>query len=82
MVIQLVFKVLVTPGITTSTRRKEQIYEICQKHGIIILEDDPYYYLQYDYDNLQKSYFSMDVDGRVLRFDSLSKIVSAGILLV
>ena len=67
-------------GITTTTKRKQEIYKICQKHNIIILEDDPYFYLQYDYENLQKSYFSMDLDGRVLRFDSLSKVVSAGMI--
>jgi kynurenine/2-aminoadipate aminotransferase len=41
-----------------------------------LLEDDPYYYLQFH--NAIPSYFSLDVDGRVLRFDSLSKIISAG----
>jgi kynurenine/2-aminoadipate aminotransferase len=41
-----------------------------------LLEDDPYYYLQFH--NSIPSYFSLDTDGRVLRFDSLSKIISAG----
>jgi len=26
--------------------RKEQIYELAQKYNFLILEDDPYYYLQ------------------------------------
>lgn len=80
---------LKSKGITTSQKRKQKVYEIAQKHNLIILEDDPYYYLQYpssttpttkDHltEHLTPSYFSMDTDGRVLRFDSFSKILSAG----
>jgi kynurenine/2-aminoadipate aminotransferase len=57
--------------------RKKEIYEIASRHNVIILEDDPYYYLQYDYP-LTPSYFSLDTDGRVMRFDSFSKVLSAG----
>jgi kynurenine/2-aminoadipate aminotransferase len=46
----------------------------------VIIEDDPYYYLQYKvgepprgYNNLGESYLSMDTDGRVIRLDSFSK---------
>ena len=48
------------------------------------MEDDPYFYLQVlflDYIKFNSyipSYFSMDLDSRVLRFDSLSKVLSAG----
>ena len=34
-------------GMVTSLRRKQQIYQICSEHDIVIIEDDPYYYLQY-----------------------------------
>ena len=27
--------------------RKEQIYAICQEYDVIIVEDDPYWYLQF-----------------------------------
>ena len=31
----------------TTLERKRRIYEICSEHDIVIIEDDPYYYLQY-----------------------------------
>ncbi|KAJ3189522.1 hypothetical protein HDU85_003153 [Gaertneriomyces sp. JEL0708] len=67
-------------GTSTTSDRKRRIYEIASKHNIIILEDDPYYYLQFN-EPKGPTYFSMDVDQRVLRFDSLSKIFSAGMRL-
>jgi DNA-binding transcriptional MocR family regulator len=27
--------------------RKGEIYSICSEYGVVIIEDDPYYYLQY-----------------------------------
>eukprot|EP00842_Homolaphlyctis_polyrhiza_P000867 jgi/Hompol1/1781/HPOL_002758-RA len=63
-------------GVSTTLERKRQIYAIARKYNLLILEDDPYYYLQFD--ERTPSYFALDVDGRVLRFDSFSKIVSAG----
>ena len=34
-------------GASLSLDRKEKIYALAQKHGLIILEDDPYYYMQF-----------------------------------
>lgn len=34
-------------GGVLSTRRRKEIYALCQKYDIIIIEDDPYWYLQY-----------------------------------
>lgn len=34
-------------GCTTSDDRRKQIYKICRAYDVWILEDDPYYYLQY-----------------------------------
>lgn len=31
----------------TTLERKQRIYQICSEHDIVIIEDDPYYYLQY-----------------------------------
>ncbi|KAF9429111.1 hypothetical protein BGZ76_001798 [Entomortierella beljakovae] len=64
-------------GVSQTLERKKEIYEIARSHDLLILEDDPYYYLQYG--EKIPSYFSMDVDGRVLRFDSMSKILSSGL---
>ncbi|KAI8914183.1 pyridoxal phosphate-dependent transferase [Gorgonomyces haynaldii] len=63
-------------GVSTTFERKKEIYKICQEHDILIMEDDPYYYLQFG-DRIP-SYLSLDTDGRVLRFDSFSKVLSAG----
>ncbi|KAI9480238.1 pyridoxal phosphate-dependent transferase [Zychaea mexicana] len=65
-------------GVSSTLQRKKRTYEVCQKHDILIIEDDPYYYLQFKTPRTP-SYFSMDVDGRVLRMDSMSKILSSGI---
>ncbi|KAG0005726.1 hypothetical protein BGZ65_010318 [Modicella reniformis] len=64
-------------GVSQTLERKREIYEIARQHDLLILEDDPYYYLQYG--DKVPSYFSMDVDGRVLRFDSMSKVLSSGL---
>lgn len=72
-------------GSITPPERKREIYGICREHGILILEDDPYYYLQFPAGggepqgmaNLGASYLSMDTDGRVIRLDSFSKARSA-----
>ena len=47
---------------------------------MLILEDDPYFYLHFSNEPV-KSFLSMDTDGRVIRFDSFSKILSSGIRL-
>ncbi len=50
---------------------------------MLVYADDPYYYLYYGKAARPPSYFSLEAQsgeiGRVLRFDSLSKILSAGI---
>jgi kynurenine/2-aminoadipate aminotransferase len=69
-------------GASISADRRFELYKVAQRHDLLILEDDPYYFLQFatlDSKNLSPSLFSMDVDGRVLRFDSFSKVLSAGI---
>lgn len=92
-----------------STQRKEEIYRVCQDEGLLIVEDDAYYYLYHDIQDVEKvndissrsladpsvmmdfvhslpgmknlppSLLSMDTDGRVLRFDSLSKFICPGL---
>lgn len=67
-------------GASCSEARKRAIYEIASKFNLLIIEDDPYYYLPLDGAS-SKSYLSMDTEGRVLRFDSFSKILSSGMRL-
>lgn len=65
-------------GGTMGIGRRREVYAIAQEHDLIVLEDDPYYYLQFNEKRLP-SLLSMDTDARVLRFDSFSKVLSAGI---
>ncbi len=66
-------------GTNLSGDRKREIYNICCHHDIIILEDDPYYFLQFE--QTEPSFASMDTEGRVIRFDSFSKVLSSGLRL-
>lgn len=76
-------------GCTLSLERRKQIYALCRRFDIVIIEDDPYYYLQYSenepavdpHAHFIPSFLSMDVDGRVIRLDSFSKIMMPGIRL-
>lgn len=67
-------------GASTSIERKKEIYEMARESDLLILEDDPYFFLQFCMPRVD-SYLSMDTDGRVLRFDSFSKIISSGLRL-
>jgi aromatic amino acid aminotransferase I len=80
-------------GATASPDRRRDIYRVAQKWDLYILEDDPYYFFQYEEPwhagkttkpvelakTLLPSYLSMDTDGRVFRMDSLSKIIAPGL---
>eukprot|EP01117_Protostelium_nocturnum_P003432 TRINITY_DN1445_c0_g1_i1.p1 TRINITY_DN1445_c0_g1~~TRINITY_DN1445_c0_g1_i1.p1 ORF type:complete len:429 (-),score=123.17 TRINITY_DN1445_c0_g1_i1:60-1346(-) len=71
-------------GTTLPLERKRRIYEICSKYDLIIMEDDPYYHLRLPTNSDPEvtkipSFLSMDIEGRVLRFDSFSKVISAGL---
>lgn len=71
-------------GTVMSNERKQAIYEIAKEYDIIVIEDDPYWFLQFDVDDkkykesLRKTFVSYDTDGRVIRLDSFSKLFSPG----
>ncbi|KAI0635984.1 PLP-dependent transferase [Trametes polyzona] len=69
-------------GMTTTLERRLQVLELARKHNFLILEDDPYYYLYFGSAPRPPSYFTLERDqpevGRVIRFDSLSKVLSSG----
>ena len=67
-------------GATITAERRVEIYALAQAHNLVIMEDDPYYFLYLDNDQ-PASFLSMDTDGRVIRFDSLSKVLSSGMRL-
>ena len=69
-------------GSTLSSDRRKEIYAIACKFDLVIIEDDPYFFLNYGPDRApadEKSYhrprvdsfFSIDVENRVVRFDSM-----------
>ncbi|KAI1790049.1 L-tyrosine:2-oxoglutarate aminotransferase [Ganoderma leucocontextum] len=77
-------------GSTLSLERRKSLYGLAQKFDFIIIEDDPYYFLQYDPPNappsdpakpFPTSFLSLDVDGRVIRIDSFSKVLAPGLRL-
>ncbi|VEU22369.1 DEKNAAC103644 [Brettanomyces naardenensis] len=84
-------------GSSLSNERRKQIYDIACKYDFVIIEDEPYYFLQMGEYNknveakdiptptheeflnsLVKSFLSMDVEGRVVRLDSCSKVLAPG----
>lgn len=75
-------------GMTAAEDRRREVIELSREHNFLILEDDPYFYLYFGDAPRPPSYFHLEKViptkdgspnvGRVLRFDSFSKIVSAG----
>ncbi|XP_071135408.1 kynurenine/alpha-aminoadipate aminotransferase, mitochondrial-like [Mytilus edulis] len=64
-------------GASLTLERKKEIYELAREYKFLIIEDDPYFYLRSK--PYVPSFLSIDTDGLVLRMDSVSKVVSAGI---
>jgi len=70
-------------GCSSSRERKLAVLGVCKKYDILIFEDDPYYYLT---QNLIPSYWELETQifpqgGNVVRFDSFSKLLAAGLRL-
>lgn len=67
-------------GASMTEQRKRDVYELARQYDMLIIEDDPYYFLQFE-KPWAPTLLSMDVDGRVIRTDSFSKILSSGLRL-
>ncbi|XP_006459625.1 hypothetical protein AGABI2DRAFT_201971 [Agaricus bisporus var. bisporus H97] len=78
-------------GMTATLKRRKEVLQLAYEFDFIILEGssftdyDPYFYLYYGTARVP-SYFSLEKTelpetGRVLRFDSFAKVLSAGIML-
>lgn len=66
-------------GVVTSLNRRKEILSIAKRFNFVILEDDPYRHLWYDFAP-PSSYLSLDEnDGRVIYLGSLSKIIAPDI---
>ncbi|KAL4866675.1 hypothetical protein BDV12DRAFT_198897 [Aspergillus spectabilis] len=73
-------------GQSCTESRKAEILRLAKRFNFVILEDDAYYFLNYAQEGRARSYLSLEKEvngdsGRVVRFDSLSKIVSSGMRL-
>ncbi|MEA4833115.1 MAG: PLP-dependent aminotransferase family protein [Oscillospiraceae bacterium] len=64
-------------GITTSLEKRKAIYEIAKKHGVMIMEDNPYGELRFAGEEIP-TIKSFDDEGIVIYSGSFSKILSAG----
>ncbi|XP_018321016.1 kynurenine/alpha-aminoadipate aminotransferase, mitochondrial-like [Agrilus planipennis] len=67
-------------GATIPLERRKEIYKICCDYNIIILEDNAYYFIHFNGPS-PPSFLSLDTEGRVLHFDSFSKVLSSGLRL-
>ncbi|XP_047497978.1 kynurenine/alpha-aminoadipate aminotransferase, mitochondrial-like [Penaeus chinensis] len=70
-------------------QRRRAIYAIACEYDLLILEDDPYYFLHFsdainfdinEHQDLPPSFLNLDHEGRVIRFDSFSDVVNTGVL--
>ena len=64
-------------GITTSAEKRREIYRLAKKHGVLILEDNPYGELRFSGEDVP-TLKSMDTDGIVAYSGSYSKVLSSG----
>ena len=65
-------------GITMSAEKRQAVYDVCEKYGVLILEDDPYAELRYSGEPLL-SIKALDKSGIVCKLSSFSKTISPGL---
>jgi len=80
-------------GVTWSQERKKAVCALAQKHNVVLIEDDAYFYLQFNtaapgeatqqpgLTGLGKSLLSYDTSGHVVRLDTVSKGIAPGLRL-
>ncbi|XP_027312220.1 kynurenine/alpha-aminoadipate aminotransferase, mitochondrial isoform X2 [Anas platyrhynchos] len=76
-----VFEMLINPGdniLLDAPTYAGTLAALARKYDFLIIEDDPYYFLQFE-KPWAPTFLSMDLDGRVIRTDSFSKILSSGL---
>jgi kynurenine/2-aminoadipate aminotransferase len=70
-------------GATMPLDRRLELLRVASAHNLLIIEDDPYYYMTFDSDARKpgRSLLALDTEGRVIRTDSFSKVLSSGLRL-
>ena len=64
-------------GITTSLKKRQAVYELAKRYGVVILEDNPYGELRFAGENVP-TIKSLDTEGIAVYCSSFSKVLSAG----
>lgn len=64
-------------GVTSTAENRHMVYDIAKKHGVIIIEDNPYGELRFAGTDVP-TYKSFDEENIVIYCSSFSKILSAG----
>lgn len=67
-------------GVIIPLERRKEIYRLACEYDFLILDDDPYCFISYSNEK-PKSFLSLDTEGRVIRVDSFSKVISSGMRL-
>jgi 2-aminoadipate transaminase len=65
-------------GRTLSLERRIALLEVCARHDVLVVEDDPYGALRFSGETLP-TLKSLDADGRAIYLGTLSKIFSPGL---
>ncbi|XP_066599041.1 kynurenine/alpha-aminoadipate aminotransferase, mitochondrial-like [Prorops nasuta] len=65
-------------GAVIPLERRKEIYRLACEYNFLILDDDPYHFMYFT-DEEPTSFLSLDIEGRVIRLDSFSKVVSSGL---
>jgi len=68
-------------GTSLSNERKTKIYQLACTYNFVIIEDDPYWnlnFLELEDGTKRTTFWSLDVEQRVVRLESLSKITAVG----
>ena len=64
-------------GITQTPERRQQVLEVCRRHDLLILEDDPYGLLGFD--GVVPRAIRADESDRVIYLGSFSKTIASGL---
>lgn len=64
-------------GVTMSLQKRQKVYELAKKYGVLIIEDNPYGDLRYSGEYVP-NIKSFDTDGIVIYAGSMSKVISPG----